>query len=430
MRKRWLWLIAVLTACIPEAPPDSPDSDPAVEDGTDAGADGEIVVPDAPWRTELSQAAGHEPREAAPLVFIRNARLLVGDGSEIASGHLLLRDGKIAAVGEGPGEPPDGALVLDARGRVVTPGLVDTHSHLGVYPQPHVKAHMDGNEMVKPVTPGSRTVDAVWVQDPGLQRALQGGTTTIQVLPGSGNLIGGRAVTLKLRPATTARAMHMRGAPDGLKMACGENPKRVYGSRKQPPMTRMGNLALQRQAFLDARRLIHEWTQWREAEQRRLEKWQKAVTKHRRRKASREQRQNRCLEGRASHRQCAKWEEKWLNNPLDAPKPKLAKLPPKRNVNMETLAAALEGRVLVHIHCYRSDDMANMMALADEMGFSIRSFHHALEAYKIRDVLAASKIGVSTWADWWGFKIEAYDGIPQNLAMVALAGAPALLHPA
>lgn len=350
-------------------------------------------VADAPWRNVVSDAAGHEPATTSAPVLIRGGKLMLGNGSTIPRGHVLLEDGKIKSVGAGDGAAPQGARIIDASNKVVTPGLIDTHSHLGVYPSPHARAHLDGNEMTQPVTPGARAVDGFWVQDPDIQRALAGGVTTIQVLPGSGNLIGGRAVTLKLRNATTARAMHFAGAPDGLKMACGENPKRVYGAmRKQAPMTRMGNLALQREAFQKARRLIDEWDDWRAKEKKRQE------------------------------------EAGQPKDPEDKSKPADPSLPPVRDVHLETLAAAIEGRVLVHIHCYRSDDMANMMALADEAGFAIRSFHHALEAYKIRGQLAERQISVSTWADWWGFKLEAYDGIPENLALVASAGARAIVH--
>jgi imidazolonepropionase-like amidohydrolase len=230
-------------------------------------------------------------------------------------------------------------------------------------------------------------------------------------------------VTLKLRRATTARAMHFAGAPDGLKMACGENPKRVYGSRTQKPMTRMGNLALQRDAFMKARRLISDWDEWRVGERERRLKELRAQRDYQRDI----ERNKRCKSGDEPVEQCNKWREKW-GGQIDAPIPVAAKLPPARDVDLETLAAALEGQVLVHVHCYRSDDMANMIALGDEAGFAIRSFHHALEAYKIRDVLAARSISVSTWADWWGFKMEAYDGIQENLALVSASGALAIVH--
>jgi imidazolonepropionase-like amidohydrolase len=414
LSKASLWLLVTLAACAPHKPAEQADESPA--------ATGAAVVPDAPWRGEVSQAAGHEPRVSSPAVLLRGARLLIGDGSEIKRGHVLMKDGKIVSVGEGDGSAPTGAKVVDARGKVITPGLIDTHSHLGVYPTPATRAHADGNEMTTPVTPGVRAVDAFWPQDPGIHRALKGGVTTIQALPGSGNLIGGRGVTLKLRRATTSRGMHFEGAPDGLKMACGENPKRVYGfGRKQKPMTRMGNLAMQREAFMNARQLIRDWDEWRVAERDRLEKNRREDVAYQRDKTLNDA----CKAGKTKG--CGKLREKHGDS-LHAPIPVPYKNPPKRDIDHEALAAVLEGHVLVHIHCYRADDMANMIALADEAGFKIRSFHHGLEAYKIRKLLAEREISVSTWADWWGFKMEAYDGIQENLALVATAGGRAIVH--
>jgi imidazolonepropionase-like amidohydrolase len=416
---RWLTLsLALATGCVlgplvttkpgPPSPPKS--TAPAIAD--------------APWRSGESEAAGEEPEERSPPILLRGGRLLVGDGTVVERGHVLMKDGKIVSAGAGDGQPPAGAEIVDVGGKHLSPGLIDTHSHLGVYPVPRADAHLDGNEMTDPIRPGVRAVDAFWVQDPGIQRALAGGVTAIQVLPGSGNLIGGRSVTLKLRHAPSARAMHFKGAPDGLKMACGENPKRVYGERKQAPMTRMGNLALQRDAFMKARQLITEWDEWRRQENLRIEGDRDALAKAKRERAAQKAQLDACREGEEPAAACATT----LAAPIEDPKPTEPKLPPKRDVHLETLAAAIEGRVLVHVHCYRSDDMANMIALADEAGFEIRSFHHALEAYKIRRVLAQRQISVSTWADWWGFKLEAYDGIPENLALVAEAGGRAIVH--
>ncbi len=384
-------------------------------------------IPDAPWRA----AAAEHPKKiaGAPAVVLRGARLLIGDGSEVANGHVTLVDGRIADVGAGPGEVPAGATIIDASGKTITPGIIDTHSHMGVYAMPSSLANDDGNEMTNNVTPGVRTVDAIWPFDPALQRAVAGGTTTVQVLPGSGNLIGGRATTIKLHPARTSRELMFPGAPTGLKMACGENPKRVYGhGKKGAPLTRMGNLHEQRNAFFKAKKLIATWDQWRETERQRHKKWRDGWDDFQRQKGDRSKKQAECDRGEHTRKECGDWENGWRMQPLRDPEPLEPHLPPDRDLGSETLAGAIEGSVLVQVHCYRSDDMGDMLAMSDEMGFKVRSFHHALEAYKIRHELRRRKIGVSTWADWFGFKLEAYDGIPENLALVHEAGGIAIVH--
>ena len=319
----------------------------------------------------------------APTLIV-NTTLLTGtqEMPRIEKGWIRLRDGRIAAMGAVPAPPAEsGETVVDGAGKFVTPGLIDTHSHLGVYARPGVWAHADGNEMTNPITAGVRAEEAFWPQDPGIQRAVQGGVTTIQVLPGSGNLMGGHAVVLKLHPRRSSRAMRFPGAKDGLKMACGENPKRVYGKyRKSMPMSRMGSIFLMRDKWIAARRYQNEW-------------------------------------------------EAWRKNPTKKDGDDIVPVnPPKRDLVLETLAQVMAGEILVHVHCYRADEMLLQLKLADEFGFKVRSFHHAVEAYKIRDVLAQKDVSVSTWADWWGFKIEAHDAIEENLALIAEAGARAILH--
>lgn len=299
--------------------------------------------------------------------LIRNATVMTAAGEEIAGGDVLLRDGTIEAVGADLAAPAD-AEVIDASGRYVTPGIVDTHSHLGVYPSPGVSAHSEGNEATDPTTAQVWAVHSVWPHDPGFTRALAGGVTTLQILPGSANLIGGRGITVKPIPARSAQAMMWPDAPMALKMACGENPKRVYDNRG--PSTRMGNWAGYREAFIAAERYREKWDDWIEEGGER----------------------------------------------------------PDRDLANETLAEVLRGNILIHNHCYRSDDMTNMVNLSREFGFKVRSFHHGVEAYKIRDLLAADSIGASVWYDWWGFKMEAFDMVPQNLALLNEAGAPAILH--
>jgi imidazolonepropionase-like amidohydrolase len=412
-------LLALMGGCATASPP--PTAVPAPSPRP--------ILPPPPWQLRASVAEGYEGKApVSPPVVIRGATLMLGTGKTIARGTIILEKGKIAVVAEGDLPAPTGSMVIDGTGKFITPGLIDTHSHLGVYPMIGTLGTEDGNEMAEPTTPQAQTADAFWPQDPGIERAVAGGVTTIQVLPGSANLIGGRAVTIKLRPASSAREMHVPGAPDGLKMACGENPKRVYGKgRHTAPVTRMGNLALQRAAFLKAKKLKDQWARWNDEESRRIE------TDSKKRAAGESKRDERarhdafCREN-GEPEPCEAWRRVWRDQPIDDSPGSQPVSTPDRDPGAETLIGAMEGRVLVHVHCYRADDMMDMLALADEMGFRVRSFHHALEAYKIRDVLAARQIAVSTWADWWGFKMEAFDGIPENAALVHEAGGRTVIH--
>lgn len=336
-----------------------------------------------PKHAERVPRAVTEPAPGpAGATAIVGATLLLGNGRRIESGTVVFEGGRISLIGPSASTSiPEGARRIDAAGKFVSPGLIDTHSHMGVYAAPHVDPHADGNEMTDPLTPWAFSEDGVWTQDPAFFRALAGGVTTVQILPGSGNLIGGKAVTLKLRPSLEARAMRFPGAPFGLKMACGENPKRYYGEKGRTPMSRMGNLALQRKAFLEAEAFAYQ------------------------RKAAKAER------------------EAWTQKP-EGKEP----AGPDRDLGLETLAGVLAGEILVHIHCYRADEMLLMLALAEEMGFQVRSFHHAVEAYKIADVLSKHGVAASMWADWWGFKLEAYDGIEENIPMLARAGGRAIVH--
>jgi imidazolonepropionase-like amidohydrolase len=386
------------------------------------------MMPPPPWEREPAEPPAPPVEQPTP-VLIRGARILVGDGRVLEKGHVLFAEGKIQDVGSGEGTAPAGATIVDGSGKYVTPGLIDVHSHIGVYSLPDANANDDGNEATEPVASEMRALDSFWAQDPAIERAVAGGVTTIQVLPGSANLVGGRAITLKLRRAATARDMRFAGAPEGLKMACGENPKRVYGERKQSPSTRMGNVADQRQAFVKAQRLIDDYRVWRTNEGRRRDLAARARAKVAAKRKTRKERQAWCEhhERTAEHR-CAEWKKEWARAEIEAAKREPELLPPTRDLGTETLAAVIEGKLLVHVHCYRADDMMRMLALADEFGFHIRAFHHALEAYKIRDELARRGVAVATWADWWGFKLEAYDGIPENVALTELAGGRAIVH--
>ena len=337
------------------------------------GAAANTARPTAPGSGALSVpnadpfASTYRPFPSRATV-IRNVNIFTAAGPLIRNGAVVLRDGKVAAVGATVDAPAD-AVVIDGAGKYVTPGLIDTHSHLGVYPAPGGQALSDGNEATNPVTAHVWAEHSVWPQDAQFPRNLAGGVTTLQVLPGSANLIGGRSVVLKVVPARTVQAMKFPGAKYGLKMACGENPKRVYANRG--PATRMGNVAGYRAAWIQAEQYRRKW-----------DKWSRDTT------------------GEA----------------------------PTRDLGMETLAEVLRGNILVHNHCYRADEMAQMIDVAKEFGYSIRSFHHGVEAYKVADLLARDSIAGSVWSDWGGFKMEAMDGIRANLALLHKAGARAVVH--
>ena len=204
----------------------------------------------------------YRPYPAVPTAIV-GATVYDGEGSRIANGTVLLADGKVTGVGGSELAVPAGARVIDAKGKWVTPGIIDVHSHLGDYPSPAVKSNQDGNEMTNPVTAQVWAEHSVWPQDPGFSRALvNGGVTTLQILPGSANLFGGRSVTLKNVPSRTVQGMKFPGAPYGLKMACGENPKRVYGDKGREPSTRMGNIAVDRQTWMKAVEYKRKWDKY------------------------------------------------------------------------------------------------------------------------------------------------------------------------
>ncbi|MEO6114424.1 MAG: amidohydrolase [Sphingomicrobium sp.] len=303
--------------------------------------------------------------------LIRGAIILDGEGGRIDNGSVLIADGKVQAVGDASLAAPDGATVIDAEGRYVTPGIIDVHSHLGDYPSPGTASLSDGNEATSPARPEVWAEHSVWPQDPGFSRALaNGGITALQVLPGSANLFGGRGVTLKNVPARTMQGMKFPGAPYGLKMACGENPKRVYGSKGNMPQTRMGNIAYVRQTWAKAQEYNRKW------------------------------------------------------NKYDRDGGEI----PARDLAMDTLRGVLKGQILVHNHCYRADEMAIMIDVAKEFGYKIASFQHGVEAYKIADLMRDNGICGALWADWYGFKMESYDAINENIAYVHNAGACAIVH--
>ena len=305
---------------------------------------------------------------------ILHANILTGDGAELRNTDLLISDGKIAAQGTNL-NLDDSVLRIDATGKWVTPGLIDVHSHMGVYSAPGTDNHSDGNEMTSPVTAQVWAEHSVWPGDPQFEKALAGGVTTVQILPGSGNLIGGRGVTLKNIPSTTVQGMKFPGAPYSLKMACGENPKRVYGNRNTLPSTRMGNMAGYRAAWIEAADYKKSWDDY--------------------------------------------ISDSAAGKDVDGP---------ARNLRLETLEGVLDGDIRIHNHCYKADEMAQMIDMSKEFGYEIAAFHHAVEAYKAAPLLAENGICGVMWADWWGFKQEAFDMVRENIALVDYAQACAVIH--
>ena len=297
----------------------------------------------------------YEPMESEPTLF-QSANIYDGLGGELFDYDLLIADGKIIEIGQSLDQ--SGVKVIDASDKWITPGIIDIHSHMGVYSAPSVSTSSDGNEATAPVTAEVWAEHSVWTQDPQFALALKGGVTSFHVLPGSANLFGGRGATFKNISKNTIQAMKFPNAPHSLKMACGENPKRVYGNRRQSPSTRMGNMAGYRNAWIDA-------TEYQEGMQE-----------------------------------------------LDSDDR------PKRDLAMDTLKGVLDGDILIQNHCYRAEEMAMMVELSKEFDYKITAFHHAVEAYKIADLLADEGICAAMWADWWGFKHEAYDMVPANIAII------------
>ena len=303
-----------------------------------------------------------EPAPAPKDVVIKGGTLLTVTHGRIENGSIYLHNGKIVVIGKTINTPA-GATVIDATGKWVMPGIIDAHSHIAL--------RDDVNEPTNPVTPHMMMKDAFDYEDRAIYRALAGGVTTSLLLHGSANMINSQAIVIKHKYGLGRDELLFPGAPQSIKFASGENPKRVYGSRNQLPATRMGNFEVMRQSFQEAREYMRSWDDY---------------------------------------------EAKVKKGDKDA-------APPKKDLKLEALADVLRGKLLVQIHCYRADEMLTEMSIAKEFGYKIRAFHHSLEAYKVADKIAAEGIAVATWPDWWGFKYEAWDGIPWNAVISLHKGA-------
>ncbi len=321
----------------------------------------------------LALTSGGEapPADDAPIVY-RGARILPADGPPIDNGVLVVARGKIVAVGPADGTPvPAGAKVVDLAGKTIIPGLVDTHSHIGVYSRPGVAANSDGNEGGGSVQSGVRALDSVQPADPGIRMAVAGGVTTANIMPGSANVIGGQTVYVKLRGRTVEEMRLVPGdVLGGLKMANGENPKRFnFDTRKAPPATRMKIAAMQREQFIKARDYKQKWDEYRKAK----------------------------ADGK------------------DATAPDV-------DPALEPLVEVLERKRTVHFHSHRADDLLTAIRLSKEFDFEL-VLQHATEGYRIADELARRKIPVSlTLIDSPGGKAETAGLLEENAAILEKAG--------
>lgn len=298
------------------------------------------------------------------VIVIRNAKVLtVTKGS--FDGSILIRNGKIAEVGPNVNAPAD-ARVIDAGGQFVMPGIIDCHSHIAT------EAVNEGSVSVSSMTGIEDTVNP---EDIGIYRALAGGVTTANILHGSANAIGGKNVVIKMRWGKDAPEILLDGAMPGIKFALGENPKRRGGSdsgiatRLRYPATRMGVEDVIREAFTDAKAYKATWDDYKA----RAAKGERVI-------------------------------------------------PPRRDLKLEPLVEVLEGKRFVHAHCYRADEILMLLRVADEFGFKIRTLQHVLEGYKVAKEIKEHGAGASTFSDWWSYKVEAYDAIPYNAALMHKKG--------
>ncbi len=336
-----------------------------------------LAARDETPRIPVPWASDPYPSTYRPLprvdTLIEHATILDGGGRRFDDADLLLRDGKVAAIGPHL-RALSGVTIIDARGRWVTPGIIDPHSHNGDFPAPFNSLMLDHSDVTEIADPNSAEAWAehsIVTQDPGFSRALAGGVTTLQILPGSSDLFSGRTVVLKNVPAATVQGMKFPDAQQGLKMACGENPEHQFGDKGRFPSSRMGNMAGYREGWIEAAQYRRDWQTYEHGER---------------------------------------------------------KDPPARDLKLDTLAAVLDGAIRVHMHCYRAEEMAYVLDMAKEFGFRVTAFHHAVEAYKIAPLLAKSGACAVVWSDWWGYKLEAFDAIRENAAFVDAAGGCVTMH--
>ena len=316
----------------------------------------------------------------APLVFLvcagltqdlalRGGTVLTITQGVIENGTVVIRNGKITAVGRDVAIPA-GVRVIDVSGRYVMPGVIDSHSHIGF-------SGDDINEMTDPVTPQIWMKEALDPWEDSILKTLSGGVTTVKTMHGSANVIGGVNVTIKLKYGSPVEEMIVPGVRQQLKLALGENPKRLYGQQKGVlPSTRMGSAYILRKAFTEAREYMERW---------------------------------------------ARYEKNTAAGKKDL-------LPPKKDLLMETLKMVLEKKLAADCHVYRADEIVWVINFAREFGIDIKQLSHCVDGYKVADVMARSGVSFGGWVDWWGFKEEAYDGCPYGFKIMYDAGTNIIIN--
>jgi imidazolonepropionase-like amidohydrolase len=309
-------------------------------------------------------AKAADPPDAPSVILIQNATVLTVSHGTIEHGSVLIKDGKIAEVGQSIKAPKD-AQVIDAAGQFIIPGIIDCHSHIAA------ESINEGSVSVSSMVTMEEVLNP---EDIDIYRDLAGGVTAANILHGSANSIGGQTLVIKLRWGQPASKLPFEGAMPGIKFALGENPKRsnfsIPGQPKRYPATRMGVEETIRGAFSEARDYKKTWDEYN----KRVNSGEKNV------------------------------------------------IPPRRDRRLEPLVEVLEGKRYVHAHSYREDEILMLLRVAKEFGFKVRTFQHVLEGYKVADELAAAGVGASTFSDWWAYKVEAYDAIPYNAALMTRRG--------
>lgn len=301
-------------------------------------------------------------------VLIKNATVITVTGNDLEETDILVRDGIIRQIGKGL-TAPSGVETIDARGKFVLPGIIDAHSHLAI--------DRGINEVTHPVTAEVSMYDVINANDIGMYRALAGGVTTIHIMHGSANVIGGQGATLKLHYGEDADGLKFPNAPRTIKFALGENPTRVHGQGfGVQPRTRMGVEQTVRTYF-------------------------DAAAQYRRDR-------NAYLEAKSLHER----------NPRRNPAPE----PVAKNLRYEVLADILDGNILVHCHSYRADEILMLMRVFKDYGIKNYTFQHANEAFMVAPELRKHGAHTSIFSDWWAYKFEVYYSTAYNAAILEQNG--------